>query len=810
MNVFKTGLAALVTLALVWALNRSWDVGQSIPPLGAFLDPFHGFWQNAEAAPAREENLSLPGLQQPVTIVYDSAMVPHIFAQNESDLFLAQGYVTARHRFWQMEFQTHAGAGRISEIVGEKALNYDRSQRRLGMVYAAQQALASMMANPVSAAMIQSYTRGVNAYVAELSYENYPIEYKLLDYAPEPWTDLKSAFLLKNMAQTLNMGERDIEMTNALKLFGRETVDVLYPDNERVGEPIVDHAGQWKFTPLAIDSLPLAVPDEFITLPPTKKIPAEVGSNNWAVNGKKTITGSPILCNDPHLNLSLPSIWYIVHLNAPGINTLGASLPGAPAVISGFNDSIAWGVTNAQRDLVDWYKIQFRDSLKKEYFHDGSWRKATPVAEVFIIKGKPAFVDTIVFTHHGPVVYDERFQPDRELKHYAFRWVAHDPSNELMTFYHLNRARNHADYMAALDHYSSPAQNFVFASVSGDIAMRIQGKYPVRRPGEGKFLLDGTRSASEWQAFIPNEHNVMHKNPARHFVSSANQYPVDDTYPYYINGSSWEAYRNRRINQVLSESEDITPTDMKELQADNYNLKAAESLPAWLAALDSTQLTPAEQKAFATLGEWDFYNQVESEGASYYEAWWDALYPMIWDEMRNEKMALEFPSTYTTLYLIRTQPTLTFFDIVATPEKETAREVLQKSFREGVAALEKWKAERGKNPAWADYKNSFIGHLLQGLPAFSYHVRHGGNHDIVNAHSRTHGPSWRMVVSLEKNGVKGWGIYPGGQSGNPGSKYYHQFIDTWVRDAYLPLNLAALAKQRSQALTITTLTPAAP
>lgn len=806
MKLLKVGLSAFVTLALIFCLNRSWS---SIPPLGKFLDPFHGFWQNAEKGLPDTETLSIPGLKGEVSIVYDSLLIPHIFATNDEDLYIAQGYVTARHRLWQMEFQTHAAAGRISEIIGEAALDYDRNQRRLGMTFAAQNSLQAMEADPVASAMVSGYTRGINYYIESLSDGELPIEYKLLNYKPEPWTNLKCGLLLKYMAQTLNIGDKDIEMTNALKLFDKEIIDLIWPDNELVGDPIVDNAGQWKFNPVRFDSVPAALPDELVNISPIQKPSKDVGSNNWAVSGSKTVSGSPILCNDPHLGLNLPSIWFIIHLQAPGVNVMGASLPGAPAVISGFNDSIAWGVTNAQRDLVDWYKIQFKDKSKNEYMSDGQWKQARKVIEKFTIKGKDEFYDTITFTHHGPVLYDESYHPDKELNHYAFRWVAHDPSEEIITFFKLNRSKDHADYMEALNHYASPAQNFVFASVQGDIAMRIQGKYPVRRKEEGKYVLDGTKTSNEWQAFIPNEQNVMYKNPGRGFVSSANQFPVDVTYPYYVTSTSFEAYRNRRINALLSEMDSITINDMMGLQADNYNLKAAESLPRFISLLDITKLSDTEQKALSILKSWDYYNTIESEGASYYEAWWDALYPLIWDEIKNSKAALDYPTTYTTIKLIKEKPDLSFFDILDTPEKETAKEVMQQAFTQGVEAIEKWKTEKKKDPHWADYKDTFVGHLLQGLPAFSYHVSHGGNHDIVNATSRRHGPSWRMVVSLEKDHVRAWGVYPGGQSGNPGSRYYNNMLATWAQGNYFSLQFESQPSAMKQVSATVTLKPAA-
>jgi penicillin amidase len=804
----KAIISLILTVALVYALNRSWDFGKPIPPLGKFLDPFHGFWRNAESKIVSPSEENITGLKDEVSIVYDSTLIPHIYAKNEEDLFFAQGYITAKYRLWQMEFQTHAAAGRISEIIGPAALDFDRGQRRLGMAYAAQNSVEEMEKDSIVKMIANRYSDGVNAYINSLDYEKLPLEYKLLNYWPEQWTPLKSGLLLKYMAKTLNIQEKDFEMTNALKLFGKETLNLLYPDNEHVGDPIVDNPNGWNFKPASLDKIAPALPKDFVQINQLEKSATDIGSNNWAVSGSKTASGSPILCNDPHLELNLPSIWYTVHLSAPGFNSMGASLPGAPTVISGFNDSIAWGETNAQRDLVDWFKIEFKGKTKKdEYLSDGVWKPTKKVIEKFSAKGKEDTFDTVIYTHHGPVTYDESYHGDSEKNHYAFRWIAHDPSKELLTFYLLNKGKNHRDYMKALDHYTSPAQNFVFACVNGDIAMRIQGKYPVRRADEGRFVLDGTKTSDEWQAFIPNEQNVTYKNPTRGFVSSANQYPVDDTYPYYITADNFEAYRNRRINQLLAEWKSITPQDMMKLQADNYNLKASESLPGWLKMLDSTKLNGQEKEAFEKLRSWDFNNSIISEGASYYEAWLRTIYPMIWDEVVDSRVSLPEPSSYTTIKLIKEKPELNFFDIKATAEKETAVDIVRKSFSESVKVIEKWKKEKKINPEWADYKDSYIQHLARLAP-FSYHVKHGGNGSIVNAHGKRNGPSWRMVVSLEKQGVKAWGVYPGGQSGNPGSPYYNNMIDVWVADHYFNLHFNSSAEQMSPfAISSSTLKP---
>ncbi|HET9053405.1 MAG TPA: penicillin acylase family protein, partial [Cyclobacteriaceae bacterium] len=474
-----------------------------------------------------------------------------------------------------------------------------------------------------------------------------------------------------------------------------------------------------------------------------------------------------------------------------------------PGVIIGFNDSIAWSVTNAQRDLADWYKITYENAKREKYLLDGEWKHTRKVIEEFKIRNGELFYDTVVYTHWGPVTYDGSYHAENQLSNYAFRWMSHDGSEELLTFHKLNRAKNHTDYSEALNHFGTPAQNFVFASVSGDVAMRVQGRFPVRRTYEGKFVLDGSKSSNGWKAYIPNEQNVMDKNPVRGFVSSANQYPADSTYPYYITAVNWEAYRNRRINQVLRESDSITVADMMRLQGDNYNLKAAESLPLFLSYIDTAKLTATEKKIYDSLKAWNYFNTAESEAASYYEAWWDNLMPMIWDEMATDDVNLSRPTTYNTIKLIKEKPDLSFFDLQQTPEKETAREIIQLAFKAGAEDVIKWKENHPANTTvdWGFYKDSYIGHLLR-LQPFSIPVKHGGNHDIVNAHSRTHGPSWRMVVSLEKTGIKAWGVYPGGQSGNPGSYYYNNLLDTWVADKHFPLSFLHTANEGNSLYTI--------
>ncbi len=784
-----------LTVGLIYLLDHRQVVNNlPVPPLGKLLDPFAGFWHNSEpknfAKNNPTQNLSLEGLKGRATIVYDDKLVPHIFAENDEDIYFLQGYVTAQHRLWQMEFQTHAAAGRISEIVGDLATEFDRERRRIGMVYGAQNFLKALDTLPQMKAIGEAYNRGVNAYIKTLTYKDFPIEYKILDYAPEQWTPIKSALLLKNMALTLNRNEADFEMANALRLFGKQFIDVLYPDIQPEQDPIVNQPKQWNFTPVPVQTPKLSpnIIGEYIQERYNTRPEKGVGSNNWAVAGTKTASGNAILCDDPHLTLSMPSIWYEMQLQTPTMNVYGVTLPGAPSVIIGFTDSIAWGVTNAQRDLVDWYQIKFKDDTKNEYLLDDKYIQTKKVVEEIKIRGKASLIDTVCYTIWGPVTYDDKFGSKNQKVPFAMRWIAHDPSAELLTFYKLNRAKNYADFLDALQYYSSPAQNFAFASVKGEVAMWVQGKYPVKWKGQGKFPLDGTQSSQAWQGFIPMKHNVNQYNPSRGFVSSANQHPADSTYPYYVNAANFEHYRNRRINRVLDSLKNITIDDMKRLQNDNYNLQASESLPYFLAQLNSESLTPEGKEAYKILSEWNYYNDPMLSAPVYYEVWWRKLKPLVWDEMQKKDIMLNFPDNFNTIKLLKEKPTFEFMDIKDTPEKESAKELIQLSFKQALDSIANWKKANPDVPLqWTYFKKTTIKHLVPSLNAFDKVALNGGNAGIVNATSSRNGPSWRMIVEMDKTGVKGYGVYPGGQSGNAGSFYYDNMVDYWERGEYYPL-----------------------
>lgn len=788
----------LITLALTFALETQFG---SIPALGKFLSPFHGFWQNAETPESfNYEEVSHPTLKDEVEIILDQNLVPHIYAKNDHDLYFAQGYIMAKHRLWQMDFQVRAAAGRLSEVIGPDALDFDRLQRRKGMTFGAENGLKGSMEDPVIKSVIEAYSAGVNHYIDQLEEKDYPIEYKLLGYQPEHWEPYKSLLFLKYMADMLAGGDSDLENTNFVELFGKERYNFLFPNRFSDPDPVIPAEKDWDFEPMEVEK-PYQTDYPWSDIAETFEKPNPLnGSNNWAVAGSKTASGNPILAGDPHLALNLPSIWYLMHLHTPAMNVMGAALPGSPNIIIGFTPQVAWSVTNATRDVRDWYKITFRDESKKEYLFDGNWLKTQLRLEEIKIKGGESFVDSVYYTHHGPIVYDDAFMGSKDGRAgYALRWIAHEPSKEVLTFYHLNRAKGYQDYEKALSYYVSPAQNFAFASNQGDIALWIQGKFPLKWEEQGEFLLDGSTSAHEWKGYIPQPQNPHVLNPERGFISSANQQPHDVNYPYWGYDHTYEAWRNRRINSRLREMENITIGQMMSLQSDNYNLKAAESLPILMEMLDKSALSEDQTTLLRELMTWDYFNEVGAKGASIWEVWWDQIRSLTNAKYRNENKALRPPGELRLQQLIQYYPNDEHFDLVDTPEKEHAREVVQKAFTLAADSLTNWKAQHdGAEYFWADFKNTTIQHLLPPLTPFHVPgVQIGGNRSIVNATSGRHGASWRMVVELGQEPTA-FGIYPGGQSGNPGSAYYSNFINTWAQGQYLELHALNQQAAREQ------------
>src|SRR5690606_22091755 len=708
-----------------------------------------------------------------------------------------------------MEFYTLVAAGRLTEVVGEAALEYDRFNRRLGMARSAAAIAKRLEADPVAGKVLTAYAAGVNAYIAQLAYKDLPVEYKLLDYTPEPWSPYKSILMLMNMRNTLNGGSNDVRLTEVLAKYGPDLLADLcrgYPTDDW---PSVPDGSVWDFDPVAARRVPGQVSARADSGLLAFSLPAprpEVGSNNWAIAGERSLTGLPILANDPHLQLTLPSIWYQMQLSSPQVNVYGVALPGTPAIIIGFNKDVAWGVTNVGSDVMDFYQIRFRDSTFAEYWHDGRWKPTTQHVETYRVKGGATLRDTLYYTHHGPVVYhkpSEGAYTGRVPVGYAMRWVTNETDGaDVLAFHYLSRAHSYADYRAALTYFTAPAQNFVFASNAGDIAITSNGKLPLKWKGQGKYLLDGTLAAHDWQGWIPQGQHPAVKNPARGFVSSANQFPADTTYPYYLDWQFAHPSRALRINERLEAMHAATADSLRALQNDNFNIDARRVLPRLLRALagDDSIRRSAE---YDILERWDYRNDAKAVGATIFEYWTAALRDAIWGDEFPQEAQLLYPSFDRTYALLIDEPQAPWFDNVLTTDTvETIDVIIRSSFRQTIARLrERFGDVPAEDWAWGRVKNTRIMHLVPNFTTFGRTgIVNGGGNGIVNATSGTHGPSWRFVVQLDGDWPSAYGIYPGGQSGNPGSIYYDNMIGRWAEGKLDTLLFMKTADERSPRL----------
>ena len=409
MKLIRFALVLATTAALTYALNTKLG---DIPPLGKFLNPYSGFWTNAESTDFPDgTSFQLRTVDMNAQVFYDNDGVPHIFADSDKDLYFAQGYVTARDRLFQMELQTYLAGGRLSEILGPLTIELDRSHRRMGMVYGAERKLAKANEDPRVKEALEAYAAGVNMYINSLSPDEYPLEYKLLDFAPEEWTPIKTILLINYMSKMLTGSSSDVSMSNTLAYFGQEFVDKYILTEPPTTSTVMPTDYPWSFTgqdiPTPGDDFTPALTKNTLPFAPDPNN----GSNNWAVHPSRTANGNTLVANDPHLGMTLPAIWYEVQLHGPDHNVYGASIPGAPFVIVGFTDETAWGVTTTYVDVMDWFEVRFRDDSMNEYFYNGEWKETRKRRENIVVRGGEDVSDLVTYTHHGPVMYAKGEEP---------------------------------------------------------------------------------------------------------------------------------------------------------------------------------------------------------------------------------------------------------------------------------------------------------------------------------------------------------------------------------------------------------------
>jgi penicillin amidase len=791
-----TVLAAIGLAAGVYAGAR--PIGP-LPPLGTLLDPVSGVWRAAgDAVLPRTAMARIPHLSGPVEVRYDARGVPHIFATTEADAYRALGYVVARDRLFQLDIQTRAASGRLTELVGPRALQLDESPRRMGMPRAAEAKLAALDSNSASRRILDAYADGVNAYIDSLAPADYPIEYKLLHARPERWLPINSIHLLNRMGWTLAASDPDHLLVRAAALVGRSAAESVFPMHTPIEEPIQPVPG-WTaphdhFEQIAAPGTPDSGAAEISSLfqrfrvdDPSAESHHAFASNNWAVAPSRTRDGYALLAGDPHLELTLPSIWYEVQLVVPGkLDVYGVTIPGAPAVIIGFNRDVSWTFTNTGADVMDFYRETVDDSANPtRYEVDGRWLPLVTRIERYRDQtGRIIHTDTVRFTHRGPMKREDG-------RWISMRWTVLEPSNELQALHDASHARDTREFQDAISrNFLAPAQNMLVADRAGSIAIRSTGHFPIRAgDGNGETIRDGSKSASDWRGFWPVDKYPQSFDPSQGYLASANQEPEvpEAEFGYLGADYNYEVWRALRINQLLRANAHVTPQDMIRYQTDPSSARADLFVPYFLGAARIEAArgrgNPTLSAAAQALAQWDRNYSLDNQRAVLFEDAMHELSDRTWDELVKNGERVATPST-AVLAELMTQPANAWWDERATRTTvEDRDDVLAQSL--GAAydtVVSRYGAPNAGGWRWDRIRFTNIYHLLH-IPAFSalkIPVPGGVGTLTPSTGSGNFGPSWRMVVEMGPE-VHGWGTFPGGESGNPISPRYKDHMAFWEK-----------------------------
>jgi penicillin amidase len=779
--------------------------------------------------PQESGTIRLAGLKKEVTVERDQWGVPHIYANNAHDLFMAQGYVQAQDRFWQMDFWRHIGTGRLAEMFGASQVETDKYLRTMGWDRVAQQELQQMDAQ--MQADLQAYADGVNAYLVEHQGSALSLEYAVLQllnprYKIEPWQPLNSLTWGKVMAYDLGRNfQQEIERTILLKTLTQKQVEELFPPYPK-DLPVIlsDKNNQAKERSLASPNLPISLASTLeSTIAPIKALEkligataSGIGSNNWVISGQRTATKKPILANDPHLAVQIPSIWYEVGLHCLHksaecpYNVSGFSFAGMLGVIVGHSDRIAWGVTNVQSDVMDLYIEKINPENPNQYEVNGKWVDMQLVQQTIQVAGSQPIVHTVRYTRHGPIISDvspnlQQLKPQQSVKipqpyAVALRWTALEPSRLANSIAQINRAQNWQEFRAAAKNFDIAAQNLVYADIDGNIGYQMPGKLPIRAKGDGRYPVGGWTDEYEWLGYVDFDKLPNSLNPQQGYIVTANNLVVDK-YPYVITTDWVYGYRAARIAQMIAQqTQPISIKDVQRIQGDNQNLNAQVLIPLLQNLLLAN---PRLQVARQLLLDWNLQLEMTSPAAALFEVFWKHLLAATFhDQLPQEFFPDGGDRWYAVVQNLVTQPHSFWWDNSKTPNIENRDQILQQAFTKAVDELE---SIQGKDPQkwnWGKLHTITFRHATlgkSGVPPIEALFNRGafttaGNGETVNANrwranksfEVTDIPSLRMIVDMG-NLDQSLAMHTPGQSGHAFHKHYADMVEPWRKIEYHPM-----------------------
>jgi penicillin amidase len=744
-------------------------------------------WLFVLPLPKTSGTIHLAGLKAAVDVERDAMGIPHIHAQSLEDLYLAQGYVTAQDRLWQLDLLRRVAKGEVAEIAGPRALALDIDSRILGIRLAAEAAVPKLP--PDQGTAIAAYTRGVNEFINTHS-TSLPVEYKLLNVKPQPWTEADSLAIGLHMFRNLTTTWKDELLKSALlqRVGPTRTADLLPTTTKRDRPPALQMTPPDRAAVLA-EGLPLTGEDDAVP-----------GSNNWVVAGWRSASGKAMLANDPHLEFALPSIWYVAQLSAGEMNVAGVTLPGLPGVVIGHNDKIAWGLTNFGADVQDLYLESVDPDNPRRYLVDGEWKDAEIRKEVIHIKGQRDHELEVTVTRHGPLIVNKPGE------RYALRWVATEPGVWNFPFISIDAATNWEQFTAALRKFPGPTQNFVYADAAGNIGYYGAGLVPIRPKGDGNLPLRGDLTENDWKGYIPFEQLPHVYNPPAGVIATANAKVVPEDYPYVV-ATRWETPdRTERIYQLLAAKSKLTPDDFRRIQFDSYSgphFRIAQAVARAVATelKDKPGMNPRLVKAAETLRTWDGVSTVDTNATTLAELTREEfrqklLLPVLGDiyprydwrmaEVFLERVIAERPANWLPQGYAD-------YDQLLTDSLASAMVEAEKRFK--TPKMEEWRWGKVMETTFANP----IGGSIPGLRRIFNlgPFEQPGTAYTVKQTTHTLGPSMRLVVDfgdLEKTTL----TTTTGESGHPLSSHYRDQFPKWKAGEGVPLSFAVSAPGRDK------------
>jgi penicillin amidase len=741
------------------------------------------------ALPQYKGELKVKGLTSPVTVFRDERGMPHIYAENEHDLYFAVGYIMSQERLWQMDLIRRATSGRLSEIFGADYVKTDLFLRSLRIPEKSKMVIDS--ADAAILETIASFTDGVNAYIGNAG-KKLPPEFRILGYKPDQWKREDVANIIGYLGWDLAGGNLSTDIFNyrLVKKLGNEKAGELIPDWK------ADSTSVFPGFRLPDDKLKEAL--TFISSMDKLKslgIASFSGSNNWAVSGRKTETGKPVLSNDMHLALSAPGIWFQMHQVIPGrLNVTGVAVPGEPFIVAGHNEKIAWGMTNLMVDDVDLFSEKINPDNNDQYYYDGEWKDMRVRNEIIKIKGGKADTANIKFTHRGAVISDFRDINDAVL---SMRWSGYDNSDELKAVYLLNRAANWEDFRSAIKNFNSISQNFAYADVDGNIGLNTGGGVPLRK-GYGSIIRTGETSEFDWKGYVPFDQLPSSYNPENGYVSSANNKTVSNDYPYYISFRFYVPYRISRIRKMLEEKEILGIDDFKRMITDQHSDYARLLTPFVLKLRERrNEMNPSESAAFSALEEWDYNMDKDKTAPAVFEFLSINLAKnLLGDEL--EELFVQLPGSMKDYYIYRILETGPdrWVDDITTSATETLDDIILRSFKDGVKKLSDTYGTDVNKWTWGSIHKISLDHPLASVKIIdrifklsSGKVGVGGSNHTVCPYTYkegfvvTDGASERHIFNTA-DWDESYTVIPTGASGIPSSEFYLSQTKTYLNGGF--------------------------